>query len=170
VPEKGRIAGGNWGDRLPLKPTKVTIRKKIPFGKQHLRLKTILSSIVLSQQYSEVYFISFTLTKPLWYLTTKYYYNSPSNLTGWIRPWSELAICQLHEFRAERLGFSDALWTSSLTSLLNKGFLKRRVWKSRQWRLLFTQVICNKDQFDFFLIAVLYSISLTQKFAEVQKF
>ena len=52
------------------------------------RHKSILSCIVLSQQCCEVNFIPFTVAKPLWDLTTKYYWNlTPPNLTGCIRPW-----------------------------------------------------------------------------------
>ena len=49
----------------------------VQIREQHLRLKVILSSIVLSQQCCEVYFISLTVEKPLWDLTTKYYWNRP---------------------------------------------------------------------------------------------
>jgi len=55
-------------------------------GKQHSRYKAKLSSIVLSQQCCEVYSISLTVAKPLWDLTTKYYWNLPHNLAGWILP------------------------------------------------------------------------------------
>jgi len=48
--------------------------------KQHSRYKAMLSSIVLSQQSCEVYFIPLTVAKPLWDLTAKY----PPNITGWI--------------------------------------------------------------------------------------
>jgi len=44
-------------------------------GKQHSRCKAILPSIVLSQQCCEVYVISLTVAKPLWVLTSKYYWN-----------------------------------------------------------------------------------------------
>jgi len=44
-------------------------------GKQNSLYKAILSSIVLSQQCCEVYFISLTVGKLLWDLTTKYYWN-----------------------------------------------------------------------------------------------
>ena len=37
----------------------------VEFGKQHSRYNAILSSIVLSQQCCEVYFISLTVMKPL---------------------------------------------------------------------------------------------------------
>jgi len=47
----------------------------VQFGKQHSRYKVILSSIILSQQCCEVYFISLTVTKPLWDSTSKYYWN-----------------------------------------------------------------------------------------------
>jgi len=49
----------------------------VQFGNQHSRYKAILSSIVLSQQCYEVYFISLTVAKPLWDLTTWYYWNRP---------------------------------------------------------------------------------------------
>ena len=41
----------------------------LQFEKQHLRYKVILLSIVLSQQWCEVYFIFLTVAKPLWVLT-----------------------------------------------------------------------------------------------------
>ena len=83
------------GAIAPLKPTKVTLftmsfnnsennnlSKLIPnkcfitFEMSHwLQYKPILSSIVLSQHFCEVYFISLTVAKPLWDLTTKYYWN-----------------------------------------------------------------------------------------------
>ena len=44
----------------------------VQFRKQHARLKAILSSIILSQQCCEVYFISLTVAKPIWDLTTRY--------------------------------------------------------------------------------------------------
>jgi len=37
----------------------------LQFRKQHVRYKTISSSIVLSQQFCEVFFISLTVAKPL---------------------------------------------------------------------------------------------------------
>jgi len=37
----------------------------VQFRKQHARLKAILSSIILSQQCCEVYFISLTVAKPI---------------------------------------------------------------------------------------------------------
>ena len=51
----------------------------VQFGKQHSRYRVISSSsssIVLSQQFCEAYFISVTVAKLLWDLTTKYYWNS----------------------------------------------------------------------------------------------
>jgi len=36
----------------------------VQFGKQHSRYKAILSSIVLSKQCCEIYFISFTVMNP----------------------------------------------------------------------------------------------------------
>jgi len=60
------------------------------FGKQHSRYKAILSSIVLSQHFCEVNFIPLTVAKPVWDLTTNYYWNrSPPNITGWIGPWMD---------------------------------------------------------------------------------
>jgi len=46
----------------------------VKFGTHHSRYKDISSSIVLSQKCCEVYFISLTVTKLLWDLTTKYYW------------------------------------------------------------------------------------------------
>ena len=64
---QGRIQGGAIVAIAPLKPTNVTLFTiiLISFGKQHSRLKATLSSIVLSQQCCEVYFISLTVTKLL---------------------------------------------------------------------------------------------------------
>ena len=45
-------------------------------GKQHSRYKAILPSTVLSLQCCEVYFTSLIVSKPLWDLTSKYYWNS----------------------------------------------------------------------------------------------
>jgi len=64
---RGRIQGGrDWGDRPPLKPTKVTFfhHDFVQFGKQHSRCKAILSSVGLSQQSFEVYLISPTVVNP----------------------------------------------------------------------------------------------------------
>ena len=61
----------------------------VQFRKQHSRLKAILSSIVLSQQYCDVCFISLGVAKPLWDLTTRYYWNrplSPKKIIGCIHP------------------------------------------------------------------------------------
>ena len=66
----------------------------VQFGKQHSRHTAILSSIVLSQQCCEVYFISLTVAKLLCDLITKYYWNPPPlGLTGWIRPCSQCWVC-----------------------------------------------------------------------------
>jgi len=65
----------------------------VQFGKQHSRYKVILPSIVLSQQCCEVYFISRTVAKPLWDLTTKYYWNRPT-LPYWLD--TPLAPCALY--------------------------------------------------------------------------
>jgi len=59
----------------------------VQVGKQHSRFKVILSSIAFAQQCWEVYFISLAVVKPYLDVTTKYYWNRPPNLTGWIRPW-----------------------------------------------------------------------------------
>ena len=68
----------------------------VQFGKQHSWYKAIFSSIVLSQQCCEVYFISLTVAKPLCNMATKYYWNRyPPNLAGWIRPWE---IREAHNF------------------------------------------------------------------------
>jgi len=59
----------------------------VHFGKQKSRYKAILSSVVWSQRCCEVCFISLTVGKSLWDLTTKYFWNRPPpNLAGWIRP------------------------------------------------------------------------------------
>ena len=83
-------AGADPGGAIaPLKPTKITIHHDfLQFGKQHSRHKAVLSSILLSQHCCKVYFIPLTAAKPLWDLTTKYYWNLPPNVTGWIRPAS----------------------------------------------------------------------------------
>jgi len=93
---QSRIQGGGRLERsYRLKPTKVTlftilfynsennISKPIPnkcfvmFAMSHCsRYKAIMSSIALSQQCCEVYFIS--QAKPLWDLTNKSYRNRPS--------------------------------------------------------------------------------------------
>ena len=49
----------------------------VQFEKQHSRWHAILPSIVLLQQYFEVYFVSFTVMNPSKYLTAKYYWNAP---------------------------------------------------------------------------------------------
>ena len=60
----------------------------VKFGKQHLRYKSILLSIVLSQLCCEVYFISLAVVNPEWDLTANITEIAPPpNITGWIRPW-----------------------------------------------------------------------------------
>jgi len=58
--------GGDWGD-APLKTFESNFihHDILQFEEQHLRYKTILPSIVLSQNCCEVYFIPPTVTKPL---------------------------------------------------------------------------------------------------------
>ena len=58
----------------------------VQFGKQHSRYKAILPSIVLSQQCCDAYFIYLTVAKPLWDLTTKFYWNRPPPWTYWLEP------------------------------------------------------------------------------------
>jgi len=72
--------GGRLGQSSPLKPTKLILVAMIflQFGKQHSRYKVILSSIVLSQQCCERYFIPLAVAKPLSDLTTEVYWNRPS--------------------------------------------------------------------------------------------
>ena len=88
--------GVTIGAIAPLKPTKVSlftmmlynsennVSKPIPnksfvmFKLSHCsRYKAILSFIVASQQFCGLYFIYPTVAKPLWDLTTKYYWNRP---------------------------------------------------------------------------------------------
>jgi len=54
-----------------------------------LREKVTVSSIVLSPQFCEVYFISHAVTKPLWDLTTTSSWNHPRppDVTYSIHPW-----------------------------------------------------------------------------------
>ena len=61
--KQGRI---QWGSDCPPKPKKVTYfhHDFVEFGKKHSRHKAIWSSIVLSQQCCEVYFISLTVVNP----------------------------------------------------------------------------------------------------------
>jgi len=68
---------------------KITIHHDfVQSGKQHSRYKANLPSIVLSQLCCEVYFIPLTVVNTQRDLATTYYWNCPSNLTGWIRPWA----------------------------------------------------------------------------------
>jgi len=68
----------------------------VQFGKQHSRYKAILSSIVLSQQCCEVYFISLTVVNPWWDLAAKYYWNrSPPKRTGWARSLAQVTLSML---------------------------------------------------------------------------
>jgi len=81
---------GDWGDHPPKNYESNFIHHNfVQFGKQHSRYKAILSSIFLSKQCCEAYFIPLTVVKTLWNLATKYYWNRPRNLTGWTRPWFE---------------------------------------------------------------------------------
>jgi len=59
----------------------------VQFRKQHSRTNAILSSIVLSLQCCEVYFISITVAKLVWDLTIQDSWNCPPNRTVWIHPW-----------------------------------------------------------------------------------
>jgi len=78
-PKQCRIQGSDWGDRPPkIYESNFIHHNFVQFGEEHSRYKSILSSIVLSQQCCEVYFISPTVSKPLWELTTEYYRNRPS--------------------------------------------------------------------------------------------
>ena len=86
------IRGGSKGVIGAIAPRKTYERNFIhhdfvQIEKLHSRYKAILPSIVLSQQYCEVYFISLTVVNAYCDLTTKCCWNrSPSSLTGWIRP------------------------------------------------------------------------------------
>jgi len=57
--KQGRIQGRAIGSIVPPKTyeSKFIHHNFVQFGKQHLRLKTILSSIFLSQQFCEAYYI-----------------------------------------------------------------------------------------------------------------
>ena len=66
----------------------------VQFGKQNSRYKAIFPSIVLSQQCCEICFISLTVVNPWWDFTTKYYWNRPLSLVGWILPC--LTVIKLH--------------------------------------------------------------------------
>jgi len=58
---QGRIQEGDWAI-VPAKTCEISFihHDFVLFGKQHSRYKAILSSIVLSQEWCEVYFISLT--------------------------------------------------------------------------------------------------------------
>ena len=86
---RGWSRGCDRGDRTPKTHESNFIHNNfLQFGKQHSRYKAMLFSITLPQQCCEVYFIPLTVAKPLWDLTSKYYWNRPApNLTGWIRTW-----------------------------------------------------------------------------------
>jgi len=74
-------------DRSPKTYESNFIRRDfVQCGKQYSRCKAILLSIVLSQEFCEVYFISFTVAKPLWHLTSKYYWNRPTPQPYWLDP------------------------------------------------------------------------------------
>jgi len=62
---RGQIQGGYWGD-LPPKTyeNNFFLHDFVQFGKQHSRFEAILSFIVLLEQCSQVYFISFTVVNP----------------------------------------------------------------------------------------------------------
>jgi len=82
-----RCAFRGGGDRPPKTYESNLIRHDfVQLGKQHSRYKAILSSIVLSQQCCEAYFISLTVMKSLWDLTSKYYWNRPPSQTWWLDP------------------------------------------------------------------------------------
>jgi len=86
---QGRMGVGLGWSPPTLKPTKVTLFTIILYNSENnIRDKVTLSSVVLSQQCCEMCFISLTVAKPLWDLTSKYYWNRPlPELTGVIRPW-----------------------------------------------------------------------------------
>jgi len=73
------VRGGSMGLSHPRKLAKVALSAMIflQFGKQHSRWKAILSCIALSLQCCEAHFQSLAVAKPLWDLTTKYYWNRP---------------------------------------------------------------------------------------------
>jgi len=72
-PKQGWIQRGRLGRSLPLKPTKVNLFNMILYNSEN-DIRDFFSSIVMSQQCREVYFISLTVAKSLSDLTTKYYW------------------------------------------------------------------------------------------------
>ena len=99
--------GGSGGAIGAIAPPNFFHHNIVQFRKQHSRYKAIFSFIVLSQNCCEVYFILFTVAKPLWDLATKYYWNRPPKLTGWIRPWCYPFLCL---FVVEFCGCHLAKW------------------------------------------------------------
>ena len=88
--KRGRIQKG--GDRPPETYESNFIHHKFVLIRrtQHSRYKATLSSIVLSQQCCEAYFVSLAVVKLLVRLDYRLLLKSPPpNLTGWICPWLE---------------------------------------------------------------------------------
>jgi len=84
---QGRIQGGTIRAIAPPKPTKVTLFTLIFYNSENsIRDVRPFCRRFLWQQCCHVYFIPVTIAKPLWDLTTKYYWNRPPNVIGWIRP------------------------------------------------------------------------------------
>jgi len=73
-PPLKKLKKQDWGNRPPKTyESNFNPHVFIQFRKQHSQYKAIWSSIVSSQRYCEVYFISLTATKSLLDLTTGYY-------------------------------------------------------------------------------------------------
>jgi len=68
----GADPGGEIWATTPLKPAKVTLFTIIFYNPGNNN-RDIRQSVVLSQQFCEVYFISLTVAKPSWDLTSTYY-------------------------------------------------------------------------------------------------
>jgi len=139
------MGGSRVGKLPPLKPTKGFLFTMIfTIRKQHLQSKTILPSTVLSQQCCGVYFIPLTVKKPLWDLTTKYYW-SRAPLTCWLDPpWLYVIIIPLSHFNFSNELILDANLPFQNWSLLRSWWVlinfAYKIYIYVKWNKLFLKV------------------------------
>ena len=104
--------GGDWADRPPKKPEKVTLFTVILYNSENnIRDQVHLLSIVLSQQCCEVYTSSQTVAKPLRGLTTKYRLTEISPLTSLVGSAPTMR-CAVSLFALQHLFWSFSLCVS----------------------------------------------------------
>ena len=130
-----------------LKPTQVTLFTMILKNSENsiCDIRPFCRPFFLSQQSCEVYFISLAVVNLWWNLTAKHYWNRPSNITGWIRPWLHLRPFQNFHFKSDlsKIFDSDSLAYSEW-SLAAMNFVATNT----QWKLWYTaRSLCFNKSF-----------------------